>query len=63
MVKVLDILERFCPLWSMALGLKTKCFEDCAWYEAWTNLDEDGAEQDGVCLLFNLRFLNWLKED
>ena len=56
-----DILERFCPVWSVVFGNHVKCFEDCAWYEMWTNLDEGGAEQDGVCLLFNLRYLNWLR--
>ena len=58
---MLDILDRYCPLWSIALGTRQKCSKKCAWYEAWTNLDKDGAEEDGVCLLFNLRFLNWLR--
>ena len=58
-----DILDRFCPLWSIVHSEGTQCFSDCAFYEAWTTLDDSGVESDGVCVLFNLRFLNWLRPE
>lgn len=58
-----DILERDCPIWSAILKERTKCFETCAFYEGWTVLKKEGVTEDGVCVLFNLRGLNYLVPD
>ena len=55
-----DILERDCPIWSAIRKDTVLCYEGCAFYEGWTALGESGTEDDGVCVLFNLRGLNYL---
>ena len=56
----LDILDRDCPVWSAIHRETVKCYERCAFYEGWTVLTPDGATEDGTCILFNLRGLNYL---
>jgi len=59
---MLEPTERICPAFTLAFRVERCCIgARCAWWEGWTAMSiEDGVESRGLCLLFNLRGLNYL---
>ena len=49
-----------CPLISIFSPKPRECLaEDCAWFDAWVHVVEDGVDREGCC---SIRYLSFLEE-